>query len=150
MQCGFMSIGVCQDSTRHFTSMRWKPYIAPIMLVEPSILRQIFVYHGKIANAPRMQDTFHSAKRVQQASLGMPIWSSMHKIPVLLDLSKFWFVQWDSCLKSKHTYVITAFLCSTLWEDEKFYAEMPLGFKQCGSNGKLKVLHFKKTLYGLH
>ena len=26
---------------------------------------------------------------------------------------------------------------------------MPLGFKQRGSNGKFKVLHLKKTLYGL-
>ena len=53
-------------------------------------------------------------------------------------------------LKSKQADVTAAFLHATLEEDEKVYVEMPLGFKQRGSNGKYKVLRLKKTLYGLH
>ena len=52
-------------------------------------------------------------------------------------------------LKSKQADVTAAFLHATLGEDEKVYVEMPLGFKQRGSNGKFKVLCLKKTLYGL-
>ncbi len=52
-------------------------------------------------------------------------------------------------LKSKQAGVTAAFLHAILGEDEKVYVEMPLGFKQHGSNGKFKVLCFKKTLYGL-
>ncbi|KAL7461061.1 LOW QUALITY PROTEIN: hypothetical protein ACHAXS_001497, partial [Conticribra weissflogii] len=52
-------------------------------------------------------------------------------------------------LKSKQADVIAAFLHATLVEDEKVYVEMPLGFKQHGSNGKFKVLCLKKTLYYL-
>ncbi len=50
-------------------------------------------------------------------------------------------------LKSKQADVTAAFLHATLEEDEKVYVEMPLGLH--GSNGKFKVLHLKKTLYGL-
>ncbi len=53
-------------------------------------------------------------------------------------------------LKSKQADVTVAFLHATLEEDEKVYVEMPLGFKQHGSNGKFKVLCLKKSLYGLH
>ncbi len=52
-------------------------------------------------------------------------------------------------LKSRQAGVTAAFLHSTFGEDEKVYVEMPLGFKQCSSNGKYKVLCLKKTLYGL-
>ncbi len=53
-------------------------------------------------------------------------------------------------LKSNQADVTAAFLHATLGEDEKVYVEMPLGFKQCSSNRKYKVLCLKKTLYGLH
>ncbi len=53
------------------------------------------------------------------------------------------------CLKSKQADVTTTFLHATLGEDEKVYMEMPLGFKQRGSNRKFEVLCLKKTLYGL-
>ncbi len=49
-------------------------------------------------------------------------------------------------LKSKQADVNAAFLHVTLEEDEKVYVEMPLGFKQCSSNRKIKVLCLKKTL----
>ncbi len=52
-------------------------------------------------------------------------------------------------LKSKEPDITAAFLHATLVEDEKVYVEMPLGFKQHGSNGKFKVLCLKKTLYYL-
>ncbi len=52
-------------------------------------------------------------------------------------------------LKSKQTDVTAAFFCATLVEDEKAYAEIPLGFKQHGSKGKFKVIGLQKTLYGL-
>ena len=52
-------------------------------------------------------------------------------------------------LKSKQADVTAAFLHATLEKDEEVYVEMPLGFKQRGSNGKFKVLCLKKTLYGL-
>ncbi len=71
------------------------------------------------------------------------------------------FVQWTTVclmlilekllsLKTKQADVTAAFLHATLEEDEKVYVEMPLGFKQCSSNRKIKVLCLKKTLYGLH
>ncbi len=53
-------------------------------------------------------------------------------------------------LKSKQADVTAAFLNATLEEDKKVYVEMPSGFKQWGSNGKFKVLCFKKTHYGFH
>ncbi len=54
------------------------------------------------------------------------------------------------CLKSKQADVTVAFLHTILEEDEKVCVEVPLGFKQKGSNRKFKVLCLKKTLYGLH
>ncbi len=39
-------------------------------------------------------------------------------------------------LKSKQADVTATFFHATLGEDEKVYVEMPLGFKQHGSNGK--------------
>ncbi len=52
-------------------------------------------------------------------------------------------------LKPKQANVAAAISHATLGEDEKVYVEMPLGFKQHGSNGEFKALHLKKTLYGL-
>ncbi len=52
--------------------------------------------------------------------------------------------------KSKHFDDTAAFLHASLGENEKVYLDMPLGFMRHGSNGKFKVLHLKKTLYGLH
>ncbi len=53
-------------------------------------------------------------------------------------------------LKSKQANVTAILLHATLGEDVKVYVEMHLGFKQCGSNGKVWVLCLKTTLYGLH
>ncbi len=53
-------------------------------------------------------------------------------------------------LKSKQADVIATFLHATLGEDERVYVEMTLGFKRRGTNGKCKVLDFKKTLYVFH
>ncbi len=53
-------------------------------------------------------------------------------------------------LKSKQDNVTAAFLCAKLGEDEQVDVDIPLGFKPCSSNGKLKVLHLKKTHYLLH
>ncbi len=47
-------------------------------------------------------------------------------------------------LKSKQADVTTAFLHATPGEDEKVYVKMPLGFKQCGSNGKYKSFVLRK------
>ncbi len=43
-------------------------------------------------------------------------------------------------LKSKQVDFTAAILHATLEEVEKVYVEMPLGFKQHGSNRKFKVL----------
>ena len=67
-------------------------------------------------------------------------WTTVHLMLILENLLG---------LKSKQADVTAAFLHATLEEDEKVYVEMPLGFKQRGSNGKFKVLRLKKTLYGL-
>ena len=53
-------------------------------------------------------------------------------------------------LKSKQGDVTVAyFRHAQMDEKEKVYVEMPLSFKKLSSNGKFKVLHLKKTLYGL-
>ncbi len=48
-------------------------------------------------------------------------------------------------LKSKHADVTAAFLNAILGDNEKFYVELPIGFKQFGSKGKFKVLYLKKN-----
>ncbi len=50
-------------------------------------------------------------------------------------------------LKSKQADVTAAFLHATLGEDEKVYVEMPLVFKQHGSNGKLGPLSQENSLW---
>ena len=53
-------------------------------------------------------------------------------------------------LKPKQGDVTCAFLHADLAPDKTFYVDMTLGFNTTSKNGKLKVLKFNKTLYGLH
>ncbi len=53
-------------------------------------------------------------------------------------------------LKSKQDDVTATCLHATLKQDENVYVEMPLDFKQCGSNGKFKFLFLKNNLCGFH
>ncbi len=48
-------------------------------------------------------------------------------------------------LKSKKADFTATFLHDILEEDDKVYVEMPLGFKQQGSNGMFKIICHKKS-----
>ncbi len=52
-------------------------------------------------------------------------------------------------LKSLQGNVTCAFLHADLEENKKVYVDMPMGFAQCGKNGKKMCLKLKKALYGV-